>query len=341
MQKYNSLRFILFLFLLGVWGCSVQNVTNDLNLKSSAHFPRWLSAGKYHTEQTSGIAFIGKDSLGGKNFLLADDIGKIHLMKITDDTIFTFTDIKFSDNVINYFKDFPKEDFEEIVFDPVTGNVYLSVEGNGDEYREYVHIFRLIFKDNNIYSAYLQDIEDLKIEPKEEFLEFTKPNIGFEGMAVDSNYFYLGLENVYGSKTFGDSTLIYIVDKKNLTIKKSISTAGLGIQTICGLYSDKNYSLWGVDRNKRLIFHLTLTSDFDINQFWKTDFIPAIPGYTNIPYVSSAESICMDDENNIYIVDDPWYQFYIPPDSVLNQLDEKTVSDFKEFIPVIYKFKKN
>ncbi len=341
MYNINSLRVILIIFLLGAWGCSAQYITNDLNLIPSAHFPRWLSTAKFHTEQTSGIAFIGKDSLGNKNFLLADDIGKIHLMKITDDTTFAFIDIKFSDSVINYFKDFPKLDFEEIVFDPWTKNVYLSVEGNGEEYRKFVHILRLIFKDNNIYSAYLQYVEDIKIEPEDEFLKFTKPNIGFEGIAVDSNNFYLGLENIYGTKSFGDSTLIYIVDKKNLTIKKTISTSGLGIQTICGLYSDNNNSLWGVDRNKRLIFHLTLNKNLDINQIRKTDFVPAIPGYTNIPYVSSAESICMDNENNIYIVDDPWYQFYIPPDSTLKQLDEETVTDFKEFIPVIYKFKKN
>ena len=341
MHRFNSLRHILFLLLLGAVGCSPQKSNNVTNLTLSANYPRWLSEGEFHTDQTSGITFIGKDSSGNKNFLLADDIGKIHLLKISKDTMFSLIDIKFSDDVINYFKDFPKNDFEEIVFDPATKNVYLSVEGNGDDYRKFVHIFRLIFKNDNIFSAYIQNVEDLQIKPKEELLEYTKPNIGFEGLAVDSKNFYLGLENIFGPKSFGDSTLIYIVNKKNLMIEKIISTAGLGIQTICGLYSDKDKSLWGVDRNQRLIFHLTLNEDFDVNQFWKTDFVPAIPGYVNIPYVSSAESICMDDEKNIYIVDDPWYEFYIPPDSVLNRLDEKTISDFKQFIPVIYKFKTN
>ncbi len=341
LQRFKSLGLFLLLFLLGAEGCSPQKSINNLTLFLSAHYPRWLKTVDIHTDQTSGITFVGMDSSGNKNFLLADDIGKIHLLKVNNDTTFYLTDIMYSNKVLDYFKDYPKLDFEEIVFDPATKNVYLSVEGNGDEYKKFIHIFKLIFKDRNIYSAYLEDIEELNIKPRDELLEFTKPNIGFEGVAVDSKNFYLGLENIFGPKSFGDSTLIYIVDKKNLTIVKVISTARLGLQTICGLYSDVDNSLWGVDRNQRLIFHLILNKDFDIEQFKKTDFIPAIPGYTNIPYVSSAESICMDNEKNIYIVDDPWYEFYIPADSVLKHLDSNTVNNFKQFIPVIYKYNKN
>jgi hypothetical protein len=342
LQRLNSSRLFVLILILGALGCSQQNKnTAQFQLTLSKNYPRWLKAGEMNTEQTSGIAFIGKDSSGSRNFLLADDIGKIHLLKIEDDTVFNFTDIKLSEKVINYFKDYPKMDFEEIAFDSFTRNVYLSVEGNGKDFKNYLHIFKLIFKDNNIYSCQLEDIEALEIKPEDELLEYTKPNIGFEGLAVDSKNFYLGLENVFSDKSFGDSTLIYIVDKDNLTIKKVLSTKKLGIKTICGLFSDADKSLWGVDRNQRLIFHLILDKNLEVDQFTKTDFIPAVPGYTNIPYVSSAESICMDEENNVYVVDDPWYEFYVPPDSVLKKLDKNTINNFKQFIPVIYKYNKN
>jgi hypothetical protein len=342
LQRLDSSLLLLLIFILGSWGCSQQaKNASPFQLTLAQNYPRWLKAGEMNTEQTSGITFIKKDSSGSRNFLLADDIGKIHLLKIEDDTVFKLSDVKLSDKVVYYFKDYPKMDFEEIVFDPFTKSVYLSVEGNGTDFKNYLHIFKLIFKDENILSCQLEDVETLDIKPEDKFLQFTKPNIGFEGMAIDSKNFYFGLENIFSNKSFGDSTLIYVVDKENLTIKKIISTKKYGIKTVCGLFSDADNSLWGVDRNQRLIFHFTLNENLEVDQFNKTDFVPAIPGYTNIQYVSSAESICMDDNHNIYIVDDPWYEFYVPPDSVLNQLDINTINNFKEFIPVIYKYNKN
>lgn len=341
LQRLNSSHLILLILFLGTWGCSLKNNNTELHLTLSPQYPRWIKSGEMNTEQTSGITFIEKDSSGNEIFLLADDIGKIHLLEISDDTVFNLTKVKFSDKVLDYFKDYPKLDFEEIVFDPATKNVFLSVEGNDEDFEKYIHIFRLIFKDDNIYSADIEDLQALDIIPKDEFLEFAKPNIGFEGLAVDSKYLYLGLENDFSDETFGDSTLIYIVEKQSLSIKNILSTKKIGIKTICGLYCDLDKSLWGVDRNQRIIFHLTFTDNLDIDQFQKTDFIPAVPGYTNIPYVSSAESICMDNEKNIYVVDDPWYKYYVPPDSVLKCLDDNTINNFKQFIPVIYKYNKN
>lgn len=37
-------------------------------------------------------------------------------------------------------------DFEEITYDKTTGEVYLSVEGNGENFNDYVGIYKLILK---------------------------------------------------------------------------------------------------------------------------------------------------------------------------------------------------
>ena len=86
-----------------------------------------------HSDQTSGITFIKSTSQNKKIFLIADDIGKIYHFKIQNDTIFTFEPVHFSPQVIAYLDTFPKADFEEIVYDKYTGNVYLSIEGNAPD----------------------------------------------------------------------------------------------------------------------------------------------------------------------------------------------------------------
>lgn len=84
---------------------------------------------------------------------------------------------------------------------------------------------------------------------------------------MDNNYFYLGLEGFQNNHQFADSSIIYIANKSDMKIVKQVSTKSLGIHTICGLFSDKNYSIWGVDRNSRKIFHITFNQDFTIQDF--------------------------------------------------------------------------
>ena len=50
-------------------------------------------------------------------------------------------------------------------------------------------------------------------------------NVGYEGLAVDENNFYLGLEGIVNNGNFADSTFIFVVDKQSLIIKKKIFPA--------------------------------------------------------------------------------------------------------------------
>lgn len=332
-------KFILFIFIsLVALGCSRREPVKSFSILPKDNFPRWLKSENYRTDQTSGIAFLGSNVEGEKVFLLVDDIGKIHHFVISEDTVFKFSPVVFSTEVDEFLAEFPKMDFEEIVYDEPMNEVYLSIEGNGGEYTNYLGIYRLFFKNDDVFNDTVVNIDRLDIKPIDQFTNFSAPNIGYEGLAVDENSIYLGLEGIYSDSRFTDSTLIFIVDKSSLNIIKQISTRTLNIKSICALYSDYNFSLWGIDRNHRKIFHLEFDEEYNITDSHIEDYFTLIPGYQDIKYVGSIESITMDDEKNIYMIDDPWHDFFVPGEDVLSRLDNETVENFKEFVPVIFKY---
>ncbi len=329
---------ILFSFLIG---CNSSPVKRNFDVVKDPAYPRWLKSGNYNTEQTSGICFLGFGKDGEKNFLLADDIGKIHHFSIKNDTVFSFSPVFFGKNAVSFLDTFPKWDFEEIVRDKYTNSTYLSIEGNKPDQQKYVGIYKLIFNNNNVYSDTVVEIEKLHIKPQKLFLKYTADNIGYEGLAVDKNYFYLGLEGFSDSGVFADSTFLFIVDKKNLQIIKQINTRPFGIHTICGLYSDKDNSLYGIDRNNKKLFHLSFEVSagiFSVKDYGLSDIQINIPGYPQYVYVASLESITMDNDKNIYLVDDPWKTFFIPSKRILANLDSITINNFKNFVPIIFNF---
>jgi hypothetical protein len=337
-----SIRFKLILLLIILSAKTIIFCDGDstkFRISPSENYPRWLMNEAYHTSQTSGITFLSKSDDGILQFLLADDIGKIHRFFIKDDTLFSFSEIKFNKEVTNYFADFPKLDFEEIFFDKFSGNIYLTTEGNGENYLRYHGIYRLRFKDNNVFQDSVFGIEKLDFEPQEVFYRSLKQNIGYEGFTADENYFYLGLENVQTAEgNFSGNTVIRIAEKNSLEIIKEISTENIGIATISGLYSDENFSLWGIDRNSRKVFKLIFDEYFRIVEINFFEVKTVIPRYNNFEYVGSLESIAIISDKFLFMSDDPWQKYFIPPDEILNQLDETTKDNFKKFIPVIYKF---
>ena len=333
-------KFILFFtILLLILSCQSNKPDRNNQISKDDLYPRWLIGNGYHTEQTSGITYIDSNNENEKFFLLADDIGKIHRMKITNDTSFSFTSICFSEEVLWYFYDFPKLDFEEITYDKYTGDVYLSIEGNEDNYNDFVGIYKVSFVNNDPFNNSIEKVRKLNIKPESEFYKYTQWNIGYEGLGVDSNYLYLGLEGLVNDKEFADSTIIYVVDKNNLTIIKKISTKKLGIHSIGGLYADNNFNLWGVDRNNRRLFRIELSEDLEIKDTTSWKLKPTIPGYPVFDYVGSIESITFDKDSNIFLVDDPWREYFIPSEDVLIKLDSQTISNFNNYIPVIFRHK--
>jgi hypothetical protein len=180
-----------------------------------------------------------------------------------------------------------------------------------------------------------------KIQFKPEMLLNDKllPNIGYEGFTSDENYFYLGIENIQTSEgDYSNHTVLRIADKNSLTIVKEIFTDSLNISTICGLYSDKNYSVWGIDRNQKKVFKLLLDEYFNIVDLDFYELKTVIPGYIQYEYVGSLESITITSEKFLFLVDDPWHTFFIPPNEILENLDDRTINNFRNFVPIIHKF---
>ncbi len=327
---------LTLVFLLSCCGSDLQH--NNLNLKKDPRFPQWLAFEGFNADQTSGITFINQDSGGGRHFLLADDTGRILHLTISGDTISSLRPVKFSDTFQSYIDTFPKADFEEMVYDKQNNKVYLSIEGNGPHPEYFAGIYLLHFKNDNVLADTLESIERLTFTPVQEFQKYLESNIGYEGLAVDDNYFYLGLEGFTQGRLFADSTVLFIAEKSSRKIIKQINTGPLGIHTICGLYSDKNNSLYGIDRNNKTFFHLLFDTHQNVIDTALVKIKTNIPNYNSFDYVASIESITMDPEKNIYMIDDPWKSFFIPSKEILSQLDSLTVNHFRNFVPVIYRY---
>jgi hypothetical protein len=328
---------VLFIIIIISFSSLLTAQVENISLLPDGKYPLWLRTTQVRTDQTSGIAFI-KSECNVKYFFLADDIGAIHLLKIKDDTLFAISSISLSDSVKQFIDTFPKADFEEIIYDNNEDEYYLSIEGNGKDFPKYVGIYKIYFEGSELENYRIVSLQKTSFTPEEKFLQFTDYNIGYEGVAIDENYFYLGLEGFTKNRLFADSTLILIARKSDKEIIKEISTKDIGVHTISGLFSDENYSLWGIDRNNRKIFHINFDKELNIKTFSNYDCSTVIPGYPGLNYLSSFESITIDDENNLYLVDDPWKEMFIPEQKILDKLDIETKNNFKEYIPTIFKY---
>lgn len=273
-------------------------------------------------------------------FLLVDDVGSVfHLTLRADGTLVSLEPVRFIGDASDAFSGFPKKDFEEVTFDPQTKKVYLSVEGNGNSYRNYVGIYELAFEGGNPFSSRITGVKKLDITLEYELLKNTARNLGFEGMAVDNKYLYLGLEGNREDVFLSGGAYIYVVDKKELKILKVIETGGLGIETICGLFAPNDRELIGIDRNSRRMFSLELNDSLNVASARSASIETCIPGYRQYNYTAAIESVTMDDSGNVYMVDDPWKSQYVPADFIMQKLDETTRSNFRRYIPIIYKFR--
>lgn len=333
MLKY-FLSLSLFIIALS---CSSQKEIEKKEETRRNLYPKWLQDSTYSSEQTSGITYLGKDEDGVKVFLLADDVGKIHHLKILNDTSFFLNPISFSQNVISFLDTFPKLDFEEIQYDKKSETVFISIEGNGIEAKKFAGIYKLEFS-NDAFDNRIESIEKISLQPEDSLLQFVKWNVGFEGLGVSTNYFYLGLEAVLNGEQFTDSTMLYIVERSNHKLIKSISTSNLGIQTIGGLYSTDDYVLWGVDRNQKKIFKIIFNKNFEITDIVFNNIETTIPGYPQYEYTGSIESITFDEDGYLYLVDDPWREKFIPSENIFEKLNTKTKNNFNQFVPIIYRY---
>lgn len=309
------------------------------NLELVDGFPIWLKDGEKFTDQTSGITFIGTKD-GKKHFLVCDDIGRIHRITFNGSNI-KITTILFNNLVEEFLKKFEKRDFEEIVYDKKSNQVYLSIEGNGSDYMKEVGIYKLSFKNNNVFSDEIIGISKVDFSDWNEISKYTSINIGFEGVGVSDTKIFLGLEGFPFGDFFLDSTMIYVIDKETKKLVRTISTKDLKIHSICGLYAVNDYTIYGIDRNQQNFFEIKFDKNYNVERCITINLTLPIPGKKDLRYVAAIESIALDDENFIYVIDDPWKKYFIPSAKILKQLSEADQENFKNFIPILFKYKLN
>lgn len=327
MKNFSIILISLFLLL----------TSNKLSLIDG--FPIWLKDGDQNSDQTSGISFIGERN-NSNYFLICDDVGKIHQIRLKNNFVKIKT-IKFRDNVEEFLKKFEKKDFEEIVYDKWKNEVYLSIEGNGPDFLSEAGIYKVRFKNTDVFEDEIVDIEKISFPQWNVLSKYLSQNIGFEGVGISENRIFLGLEGFQYGDLFLDSTMIYIIDKNSKHLIKEISTKKLNIHTICGLYAINDYHLLGIDRNQQNFFEIKFDKNYNIESIYIEKLNLPVPGKRDLKYVAAIESISLDQDNYVYVIDDPWKKFYVPPISVLNQLCKDDQKNFKEYIPLLFKYKLN
>jgi hypothetical protein len=102
-----------------------------------------------------------------------------------------------------------------------------------------------------------------------------------------------------------------------------------------------DYKIFGIDRNQQNLFVIEFDKDYNVKSHSITKLELPTPSKRNLKYVAAIESITLDNDNFIYVVDDPYKKFYVPPVNVLEQLTETDRKNFKEFIPLLFKYKLN
>lgn len=319
-------------------------------IQSVGNYPVWMkdNSGK-HTDQTSGIAYVG-ESGGKKIFIAADDIGKLSRIssdETTNPPTLEISEINFSEEVSTLFKKFKKVDMEDVFYDKKKNVILLSIEGHEysstdpEIYRKKEGIYEITFNKDILTLDTLLTIKRLNLP--QEIYKYTYDNIGFEGFAATDDYYFIGLEN-YQTKgvEFSDSTLLYIVNRKTNDLRV-IPTRELKISTICGLYATDNFNLYGIDRNRRNMFYIKFNDDFSVNMSEVKEMDLPIPGHREINKIigTAPEAITFDAKGNIYVVTDPWKNFYKPDLTDRKKLSEEELKNFNDFIPMMYKFKNN
>ncbi|MBS1492696.1 MAG: hypothetical protein JST55_04265 [Bacteroidetes bacterium] len=316
-------------------------------------YPIWMkdTAGMY-SQQTSGLYFIGRVEKK-KFFLSANDNGRIDRISVDD----SYFPPKFDIQVLHfevsstakYFQTLAKLDFEDIVYDKLTNKIFVSIEGNSGindmnppqitTSKKTEQVCELSFNKTILDCDTLKNIR--KISMPDTIFKYTNDNIGFEGMGITDNYFFMGLENITDEDgQFSDSTYLYIVGRKTNDVKV-IPSKLFNAKTVTSLCAVDDYNLYGVDRDSKKIFNIKFNKDFTIKEVKSQPFELTMPGHTDISMerMAGVEAIALDDEGYIYTDMDPWSDLFRSNFTPKNFFTAEDLWCISKLVPVLYKYK--
>ena len=311
------------------------------SLQPEPGWPRWLEDSNSRTHQTSGLAYVGRNSSGARVFLAADDEGDLWRLELAPpDDEFLLEQIEFVGAARETLARFPKDDFEDITYCPISHRVLVSIEGNGpkeDEadttFRDWLGIFELQIEPDVMHAERVPKVDRLPLPEWRDATRYACRNVGFEAAAACMDTIVLGLEGVMlGPGLFADSTFIQVFDLARGT-RLEFSTSGHAIGTATGLARASSGAYYGIDRNSARLFTFTIRDGAlrDVRTIGLS-----MPGIHGVPYlIPSAESIAIDDEDYLWIVVDPWK--YEP--MTQEGLSPRDIDNFRDKVPLIYKYR--
>ncbi len=305
-------------------------------------WPKWLrSRAAHRTDQTSGLAFLGRGPAGERVFLAADDTGDLWRLTISaGDEAIGLAPIPFRGAAAESLTRFPKADLEGVAWDPLRSRILISIEGNtrrgeanGASCSASLGIFEATLEPNAFRALRVTRLERLALPEWREASRLAKKNCGFEGIALRGDTLLLGLEAISdGEAIFSDSAAIEVFDLAAGT-RAEIGTGSLGILTITGLDPGPGGRFYGVDRNGLRLFSLR------IEQGRAVDFCSVslrMPGARGRPYrIPSPESIAVDDSGFVWIAVDPW--LYEPVTT--EGLSRRDLANYRDGVPLLYKYR--
>lgn len=349
MQQLIKILTPLFFIIVYIIFTSLYNRSIEL----VRGFPIWMkSPSGLYSRQTSGLFFIGREG-SKKIFLSANDNGRIDKIYIDDSFTPPQIDVKILHfnvaSTAKFFQDFPKLDFEDIVYDRITDKILVSIEGNSGltdnpaqklvDFKDNEGVYEFSFNNTILTCDTLKNVRKITMPP--EIYKYTNDNLGFEGMAITDNFLFMGLENITDSVgQFTDSTYLYILDRKTNDVK-TISSKKLGIRSITALCAQDDYTLYGVDRESKAIFCVKFNPDFSVKDVRSKPFDLPMPMHPDIymDKISGVEAIALDDEGYIYTNIDPWSDLYKPYFTPKNFLTQEEKDNITKLVPVLYKYK--
>jgi hypothetical protein len=349
MQQLIKVLTPLFLIIIYITFSSLYN--EEIELVDG--YPIWMkNADGFFSRQTSGLYFLGRHD-SKKYFLSANDNGRIERISIDESfnpPVFNVVKLINKLSTVNeYLRHLGKWDYEDIVYDKVTNKILVSMEGtsglNDLTPREFVNFKQLEGIYEIAFNKTIFDCDTLtelrKLTVPEPIFQHSNENVAIEGFAMTENYYFMGLENLSDSLgQFSDSTYLYVIDRKTNYVK-TISSKPLNVRSISALCAVNDYTLYGVDRDSKLIFVIKFNKDFTVYDVNSISYELTLPLHEDISLdrMAGVEAIALDDEGNIYTDIDPWSDLYTPNFTPKVFLNEEEKSNIINLIPVLYKYK--
>jgi hypothetical protein len=252
-------------------------VNEHAMLRAAPGWPLWLKdyRTRQRTDRTSAIAYAGRDSAGGRCFFLADAVGAVHFLRVTEPAgtegaTLSLEPVGFDRSLLDALSEHERWDFQALaleigearvpardaIADSLTG--VLSVAGHGAQFAELADLLRVRFERVRRQSGAMPARWQVAAEGPwlagARFWEpFVFPGGGITGIGLAPHYTYLGLARLVPPGELNvRGTMIFLYDPSRGRVAQVI-TRRLEINSIGGMHALADSALALVDRDRQAL----------------------------------------------------------------------------------------